>query len=358
MKITVAVIFGGKSAEHEVSLKSATNIFNAIDTIQFEILLLGVDREGQWRFSVGYAADPVNLTQKDYFSKATFVYLKKSGDRVEIADMHSNVVLASFQVAFPIIHGTFGEDGTLQGILKSLQTAYAGPDVLGSAIGMDKEVSKRLLRDAGIPIAAFFTLYRHHPGEFSFEEIEQKLGLPLFVKPANAGSSLGVSKVTSREEFDRAVSEAFIYDKKILVEEAVFGKEVECAVMGNEVVKASVLGEIVSAASFYSYEEKYLNLNGVKTKIPAEIDPGVSDMIRQTAIKAFGVLCCEGMSRIDFFLRNDNTFVLNEVNTLPGFTATSMYPQLWEHTGVSYRELLSELIHLAMRRHEREASLL
>jgi D-alanine-D-alanine ligase len=345
------VIFGGKSAEYEVSLKSATNIYNAFDSSTFEILLLGVDRAGHWRFNRDYATNPVDLTQKDYFSEAAFVYLKKSGDRVAIVDMQSNDILASFDIAFPIIHGTFGEDGTLQGILKSLETAYVGPDVLGSAIGMDKEVSKRLLRDAGIPIAAFVTLFRHHPDQFSFEEIEQKLGLPVFVKPANAGSSVGVSKVTSREEFDRAVAEAFSHDKKVLVEEAVFGKEVECAVLGNEVVIASVLGEIVSAAHFYSYEEKYLNLEGVQTKIPADIDAQIADVIRETALKAFQVLCCEGMSRIDFFLREDNTFVLNEINTLPGFTATSMYPQLWEHTGLPYSSLLTELIGLAEKRY-------
>lgn len=356
MKTTVAVIFGGKSAEHEVSLKSATNIYNAIDTAAFEPLLLGVDTAGNWRYNSGYGFDQVNLLQNDYFSEASFVYLKKGVGLIEVVDLDSNTVLASFQVAFPIIHGTFGEDGTLQGILKSLETAYVGPDVLGSAIGMDKEVAKRLLRDANIPIAAFFTLYRHNPGQFSFEEIEETLGLPLFVKPANAGSSVGVSKVTSKEEFERAVSQAFIYDKKILVEEAVFGKEVECAVLGNELVKASVLGEIISAANFYSYEEKYLNLDGVRTKIPADIDLKISDLIRETAVKAFGVLCCEGLSRIDFFLRDDNTFVLNEINTLPGFTATSMYPQLWENTGVSYSELLTELIQLALRRQERESS--
>ncbi|CAG5000887.1 D-alanine--D-alanine ligase A [Dyadobacter sp. CECT 9275] len=357
MKTTVAVIFGGKSAEHDVSLKSATNIYNAIDTTELKPLLLGVDYNGQWRFNDNYGETNVDLYQNDYFSGASFVSLKKGTGAIEIISQDSNRSLASFHVAFPIIHGTFGEDGTLQGILKSLEVAYVGPDILGSAIGMDKEVAKRLLRDAGIPISAFFTLYRHNPGQFSFEEIVQELGLPLFVKPANAGSSVGVSKVANKAEFERAVSEAFIYDKKILVEEAVFGKEVECAVLGNEVVKASVLGEIVSAANFYSYEEKYLNLDGVQTKIPAEIGEQASAQIRATAIKAFGVLCCEGMSRIDFFLREDNTFVLNEINTLPGFTATSMYPQLWEHTGIPYPRLLSELVQLAQHRQERETVL-
>ncbi len=356
MTKTVAIIFGGNSAEHEVSLKSATNIYNAIDNGTFDPILLGVDKSGNWRFNSGYNKLNINLTEADYFADASFVYLKTADKNVEIVDLDSNQVLSSFQVAFPIIHGTFGEDGTLQGILKSLNTAYVGPDVLGSAIGMDKEVAKRLLRDAGIPIAAFFTLYKHNPTQFSFAEITEKLGLPLFVKPANAGSSVGVSKVTSQAEFERAVSEAFIYDKKVLVEEAVFGKEVECAVLGNEEISASVLGEIISAANFYSYEEKYINLAGVQTKIPADIEEHVSAQIRETAVKAFAVLCCEGMSRIDFFLRADNTFILNEINTLPGFTATSMYPQLWENTGVSYSDLLTKLIGLAVSRQERESS--
>ena len=357
MKTTVAVIFGGNSAEHEVSLKSATNIYNAIDTGSFDPLLLGVDREGNWRFNSGYAKIDINLTEDDYFEAASFVYLKKGNERVEIVDLDSNLILASFQVAFPIIHGTFGEDGTLQGILKSLNVAYLGPDVLGSAVGMDKEVAKRLLRDADIPIAAFFTLYRHIPNQFSFEEITKKLGLPVFVKPANAGSSVGVSKVTDQKEFERAISQAFFYDKKILVEEAVFGKEVECAVLGNEEVKASVLGEIISGTNFYSYEEKYTNLDGVQTKIPAEIDQNVSGIIRETAVKAFKVLCCEGLSRIDFFLRADNTFVLNEINTLPGFTSTSMYPKLWENTGLPYTDLLTELITLAIARQQRDSAI-
>ncbi|WP_149244382.1 D-alanine--D-alanine ligase family protein [Dyadobacter sp. 32] len=354
MKTKVAILFGGKSAEHEVSLKSATNIYNAMDTSLFEPILLGVDKDGYWRVNTSYGSGDVNLYQLDYFSGASFVYLKKGDNEVEIVDLNSNTVKASFQVAFPIIHGTFGEDGTLQGILKSLNVAYVGPDVLGSAIGMDKEVAKRLLRDAGIPIAAFYTLYRHQPNAFSFAEIKQKLGLPLFVKPANAGSSVGVSKVNDETEFEKAVLEAFTYDRKILIEEAVFGKEVECAVLGNEEVHASVLGEIISATNFYSYEEKYLNLEGVQTKIPADIDPLISDKIRDMAVKAFGVLCCEGMSRIDFFLREDNTFVLNEINTLPGFTASSMYPQLWEKSGLPYSSLLTEIIRLAEMRHQRD----
>ncbi len=353
MKTTVAVIFGGKSAEHEVSLKSATNIYNALDKLRFETILLGVDPDGNWRFNAAYDDANVNLPENDYFQNASFVYLKKANGKIEIVDLNSNLVLSSFEVAFPIIHGTFGEDGTLQGILKSLEVAFVGPDVLGSAIGMDKEVAKRLLRDANIPIAAFFTLYRHIPNEFSFDEITEKLGLPIFVKPANAGSSVGVSKVTNHTEFGLALATAFLHDKKVLVEEAVFGKEVECAVLGNEQVSASVLGEIISGTNFYSYEEKYTNLDGVKTKIPADIDPVISEKIRETAIKAFKVLCCEGMSRIDFFLRPDNTFVLNEINTLPGFTATSMYPKLWENSGVAYSDLLTQLITLATNRHSR-----
>jgi D-alanine-D-alanine ligase len=257
-----------------------------------------------------------------------------------------------------MIHGTFGEDGTLQGLLKSLNIPFVGPDVLGSAIAMDKDITKRLLRDANIPIADFYTLQKHNLNEYTFEEIENKLKLPLFIKPANAGSSVGVSKVTCKNTFIAALSEAFKFDNKILIEEAINGKEVECAILGNEIIKASVIGEIIPTKDFYSYDAKYLSLNGAKMKIPADIDEVTSRKIKEQAIKAFKTICCEGMARVDFFLREDNTFVLNEINTLPGFTEISMYPKLWEHSGVEYKSLITELINLAVKRNKRDNDLL
>jgi D-alanine-D-alanine ligase len=358
MKIKIAILFGGKSAEHEVSLKSATNIFNAVDKTKFEPILLGNDINGDWYHNIDYVAKNVDLTKLDYFTHSSNVFLFNSNGQIQIIEKETNQVLDFFEVAFPIIHGTFGEDGTLQGLLKSLNIPFVGPDVLGSAIAMDKDITKRLLRDANIPIADFYTLQKHNLNEYTFEEIENKLKLPLFIKPANAGSSVGVSKVTCKNTFIAALSEAFKFDNKILIEEAINGKEVECAILGNEIIKASVIGEIIPTKDFYSYDAKYLSLNGAKMKIPADIDEVTSRKIKEQAIKAFKTICCEGMARVDFFLREDHTFVLNEINTLPGFTEISMYPKLWEHSGVEYKNLITELINLAVKRNKRDNDLL
>jgi D-alanine-D-alanine ligase len=223
MKLKVAIIFGGKSAEHEVSLISATNIYHAVDVAVYEPLLLGVDKNNRWYYHPSYASAEIDLSKRSYFEGASQVCIQNEGGRIIMTDLQTHQPLGDFNVAFPIIHGTFGEDGTLQGFLKALNIPFAGPDVLGSAVAMDKDLTKRLLRDAGIPIAAFFTLYKHQPDEYSYEEIKAQLGLPLFVKPANAGSSVGVSKVTDKSSFDSAVNEAFRFDNKILVEEAIIG---------------------------------------------------------------------------------------------------------------------------------------
>lgn len=358
MKVTVAIIFGGKSAEHEISLRSATNIFNAVDKEKFEPLLLGIDKDGNWCYDASYTQQAADLSARDYFAQAAPVYLHGKNGAADIVDRESNTTVATFEAAFPIIHGTFGEDGTLQAILKAINIPFAGPDVLGSAVGMDKDVAKRLLRDAGITVADFYTLRQHRPDEFSYDEIAARLGLPLFVKPANAGSSVGVSKVTNEDEYHAAVAEAFRYDRKILVEEAIAGKEVECAILGNEEdLRASVIGEIVPTKDFYSYDAKYISTDGAKMKIPAEIEDAVADKLRHTAIRVFETLCCEGMARVDFFLKDDNTFVLNEINTLPGFTSISMYPKLWEATGLAYTDLITRLIQLGIDRSKRNQTL-
>lgn len=357
MNTTIAIIFGGQSAEHEVSLKSATNIFNAIDRSKFNPLLIGIDRAGNWFYNPEYKMQNINLAKDDYFADATSVYMTHSSEKIEIISRGTNMVMENIDVAFPIVHGTFGEDGTLQGFLKSINIPFVGPDVLGSAIAMDKDATKRLLKAANIPVADSYTLYKYNPSEFLYSEIVSVLGLPLFVKPANAGSSVGVSKVTNEDEFTIALSTAFQYDNKILVEEAIIGKEIECAVLGNEHVRASVVGEIVATKDFYSYDAKYISSPGAKLQIPAEINAKMSGQIRECAVKAFKTICCEGMARVDFFLTEDNRFVLNEVNTLPGFTEISMYPKLWEQTGIPYKDLITELISLSLQRHERDSKL-
>jgi len=260
-------------------------------------------------------------------------------------------------IIFPVSHGRFGEDGTVSGLLKLANIAFVGAGVLGSAVGMDKDVMKRLLRDAGIPIGRFITVNRYSSKEISFEDARAELGLPLFVKPANLGSSVGIHKVTERAAFERAVRDAFNYDNKILIEEFIMGREIECSVLGNENPIASVPGEILPRHEFYSYEAKYLDENGAVLDIPAKLPPATSERIRQLAIKTFSTLCCEGMARVDFFLRNGEEIIVNEINTIPGFTRISMYPKLWEATGISYSELIDRLIQLAIERFEREKRL-
>ena len=296
----------------------------------------------------------IDLVSENYFHKSKEIFLNSKNGCVEIIEKDSKLVLNHFNVAFPIIHGDFGEDGTLQGVLKSFYIPFVGPDILGSAICMDKDVTKRLLRDVGIPIADFLVIKKYNQNNISFEDVTKKLGLPLFVKPANAGSSVGVSKVTDEKSYKNALNEAFRFDNKILIEEAIIGKEIECAILGNEYPKASVLGEIIPTKDFYSYDAKYLSSNGSTTRIPASLDDNISNKLRNIAVKAFETTCCEGMARVDFFLKDDNTFVLNEINTLPGFTDISMYPQLWEKTGIPYKNLISDLIELALKRYNRD----
>lgn len=358
MNTTIAILFGGKSAEYEVSLKSASNLFNAIDRTKFTPLLIGVDKSGEWFYNPLYDQYNINLAKHDYFADATNIYLSHSIDKFEIISKKSNMVMANMDVAFPIIHGTYGEDGTLQGILKSINIPFVGPDILGSAIAMDKDITKRLLKAADIPVADSYTLYKQYPYKHTFEEISSKLGLPLFIKPANAGSSVGVSKVSNKSDFNSGVSTAFQFDNKILVEEAIIGKEIECGILGNEDVRASIVGEIVATKDFYSYNAKYMNSTEATLQIPAKIDNHLSECIRACAIKAFKTICCEGMARVDFFLTKENRFVLNEINTLPGFTEISMYPKLWEHTGVSYTDLITELVLLSLQKHKRDTQLL
>jgi D-alanine-D-alanine ligase len=233
LKIKVAIIFGGKSAEFAISLNSASNIFNALDKEKFEVVLLGIDKKGNWFYNRNYSKEIIDLLKTDFFINAKQILIDRKENQICVIEKQTNKVTDTFDVAFSIIHGTFGEDGTLQGFFKSLNIPFVGPDVLGSAICMDKEITKKLLRDNNIPIADFITLRKYEPKSISFEGAIEKLGLPMFVKPCNAGSSVGVNKVTDKSSFDLALSEAFEYDNKILIEEAILGKEVECAILGN-----------------------------------------------------------------------------------------------------------------------------
>jgi D-alanine-D-alanine ligase len=358
-KIRVGILFGGRSAEHEVSLQSAKNIIDAIDTNKYEVVLIGIDKKGQWHLNEG-SRFLLRATESELPA------LPETGENLALIPGKQNEQLVavsgdqrpgSLDVIFPVLHGPFGEDGTVQGLLKLANIAFVGAGVLGSAIGMDKDVMKRLLRDAGIPVARFLVVNRYSPKEIGFEDARDQLGLPLFIKPANLGSSVGIHKVKNRKEFEGAVGDALNYDNKILIEECIRGREIECSVLGNESPIASVPGEILPRHEFYSYEGKYLDENGAALEIPAKLPPATSERIRQLAIKTFSVLCCEGMARVDFFLRNDKEIIVNEINTIPGFTRISMYPKLWEATGISYGELIDRLIQLALERFEREKRL-
>ncbi len=340
-KIRVGLLFGGRSPEHEISLRSARGVLSALDTKKYQPVLIGITKQGIW------------LNKKD--SKT----LLEKGTVKQVAK--PNLLPAfdpkSVDAIFPVMHGSFSEDGTMQGFLKLVNIPFVGPSVLGSSVGMDKDVTKRLLRDAGVDIAAFFCFKKHEIAEIKFAPIKKKLGLPLFVKPANAGSSVGVSKVRNEKEFYAAIKNAFKFDTKILIEEGVKGHEIEVAVLGNEHPMASIPGEIVPAADFYSYEAKYAASSEALPLIPAPLPKALLKKVQQKALVVYQTLSLEGLTRVDFFVTDSGRIVLNEVNTIPGFTSISMYPKLWEATGISYTDLISRLIELALMRFENESAL-
>lgn len=356
-KVNVGIIFGGKSAEHEVSLQSAKNVIDAIDKEKYNPILIGIDKSGKWL-----------LNKSSNFllhsNSPQQIKLNRSGDRVALIPQNngkiSNLAKSDFKesvdVAFPILHGPFGEDGTVQGLLKLAGIPFVGSGVLGSAIGMDKDVMKRLLRDAKIPIPKFMVLKVNEKLP-PYASIAEELGTPFFVKPANLGSSVGVSKVSQKSEYASAVGLAFEFDNKILIEQHIEGRELECSVLGNDDPIASVPGEVVPTHEFYSYEAKYIDEKGALLEIPAKISEKIIKRIQQLAIATFKTLSCEGLGRVDFFLKTDKKIVVNEINTIPGFTAISMYPRLWEASGISYTELIDRLIQLALERFEKEKRL-
>jgi D-alanine-D-alanine ligase len=362
-KIRVGILFGGKSAEHEVSLQSAKNVYDAIDREKYQPVLIGIDKTGRWLLSDGSrfllnAEDPGRISLNQDGDPVALV--PESGGT--ISSLKSLAGSGAVDVVFPILHGPFGEDGTVQGLLRLADIPFVGSGVLGSAAGMDKDVMKRLLRDAGIPIGKFLVL-RSHEALPPFAELTAALGLPLFIKPANMGSSVGISKIHNEDEYERGVTEAFRYDAKIILEEYIRGRELECAVLGNEDAAASVPGEVISSHEFYSYDAKYLDEKGAVLEIPARVPAPVAEQVRALAIKTFRVLCCTGLSRVDFFLRegeeaaDGGSVIVNEINTMPGFTRISMYPKLWEASGIGYTDLISRLIELAIAGFEKEKRL-
>lgn len=351
-KRRVILLFGGRSGEHEVSLKSAQSVFKAIDRTRYIVETIGINKRGQWFWGVL----PEILRHEGFPppEQATQVTLVIDPPQPRLMALNGSELPAQgrFDVIFPVLHGPYGEDGTLQGLLEMANAPYVGSGVLGSSLGMDKDRMKAVFRDRNLPQARYLTFLRSDllGGEGNcLQKIEAVLGYPCFVKPANLGSSVGISKAHSRSELAEALRVAAKFDRKIIVEENIAGREFEVAVLGNDWPKASIPGEIVPAAEFYSYEAKYADI-GSSLLIPAPLEESVIARLQEMALKAFRAVEASGLSRVDFFVTPENEVFVNEINTLPGFTEISMYPKLWEASGIPYAELIDRLIKLGLER--------
>ena len=348
-RLRVGVLFGGRSGEHEVSLASAASVIRGLDPDQYEAVPIGITKDGHWLVGEG----AVKMLP-EVLKGGRRVMLTADPTEAALVPLDRGSGAQRLDVIFPVMHGTFGEDGTIQGMLELAGLPYVGAGVLGSAIGMDKDVSKRLCKEAGIPVVPWVTIHRwawETEPEAVRAQIEGKFEYPVFVKPATLGSSVGMSKVHSTEELAPALNLACEYGLKILVEKAVTGREIEVSVLGNHEPQSSVPGEIVPHREFYDYAAKYLE-DGTQLIIPAALKPSQVTKIQSLAIKAFRTLELSGMARVDFFLeKKGGKLYLNEANTIPGFTSISMYPKLWEASGISFRELIGKLIDLAFEMH-------
>ncbi|WP_026866770.1 MULTISPECIES: D-alanine--D-alanine ligase family protein [Jeotgalicoccus] len=345
-KINLGIIYGGKSTEHEVSMRSAKSVLDALDKNKYNISLIYISKDGQWRLlndnqEIKMVSD--KEAEEVFVSPATG--LRTASELIE------------FDSVLPILHGTAGEDGSIQGLLELAGVPYAGCGIRSSAVCMDKDMTKRLLNLANIQTAKGITVNYFDKDQVSFESTYEILGLPMFIKPVNQGSSVGVSKVTSKEEFTTALDLAFLFDTKVMIEKGIDGREIEVSVLGAEDLFVSVPGEIVSQTEFYSYESKYLDDDGAVLNIPSELTEGQTKQIQTIAKETFRALDCEGMARVDVFLTNDGEIIVNEVNTLPGFTSISMYPKLLEVSGIPYSNLLDELVRLSIDRSQRNKAL-
>ena len=358
-RIRIGVIFGGRSVEHEVSLVSAASVINALDKEKYEVIPIGIASTGQWLSS--------NETLRLLKEKQSIEFEK---EQLLIPDPRKQSLVAindgggigkTLDVIFPVVHGRFGEDGTLQGLLELADIPYVGPGVLGSAVGMDKAVQKELLIRANIPTAPgiWFTIEEYKTQyKKIISEVELKLKYPLFVKPSNSGSSIGINKAHNRKELLESINVAAQFDRKILIERGIKNaREIECGVLGNDQPEASVLGEIVPSNEFYDYDAKYVDEKS-NAIIPAKLPNAVAKKIKHYALTAFRILDCAGMARVDFLItKKTNRIFLNEINTIPGFTSISMYPKLWQASGVSYSALLDKLIQLAIERYKEKSKL-
>ncbi len=340
-KKKIAILYGGRSVEHGVSINSARNIFQFIDQKKFKPFLIGITDKGEWR-----------LTEK-VSSKI------KNGEKLWLELSAKNPVFKTKSkeftpdIVFPVLHGTDGEDGGVQGLLKAIDMPMVGTGVLGSAMSMNKLVAKKMLKEAGLPVADFLFAFYANRKEINFESIKKKLGLPFMVKSASLGSSVGVSKVKSKDDFQKALDEGFRYDDCVLFEKFIKGREIECAVLGNSPAKASRPGEIIISKNyeFYTFDAKYVDGEAVKIDVPAKMDATVSKKIQEHSLKAFQTLCCEDFARVDLFLTANGKVYVNEINTIPGFTNSSMFPMMWKERGIGFTDLITKLVDLAEQRY-------
>ena len=346
----VGLVFGGQSAEHEISVLSARNVRAALGD-RYRVTPLYIDRDGRW----SVPSDPDALAAGDAERQP------EPGDAVTFQPgagpgaVRTGAGPLALDVVFPVLHGQNGEDGVVQGFLQTLGVPYVGPGVLASAACMDKVAAKRLLSAAGLPNTDYAVVTAHRRDALPFAEVERRLGTPVFVKPANSGSSVGISRVETAGEYGAALDLAFRYDRLVLVERGVAGREIEVAVLGNEEPEASVPGEIVMTSAFYDYDSKYQDADASRMEVPADLPEALADEVRQTAVRAYAALGCEGLARVDFFVTDDGALLVNEINTIPGFTARSMYPVMWAETGRPAERLVDDLIDLALARHRRDA---
>lgn len=357
MKKKLCLLFGGKSAEHEVSVQSAKNVAAALDTKLFDLILVGISQQGSW-YKFPDASVFQNLKALNDHS------LPAHADPVSLISKAGSPLLFSLEkhtetavdVAFPVMHGTYGEDGCIQGLFRMMNLPFVGCSVAASSTGMDKDFMKRLFREAGIPTAKFQVLHKDRP--ISFQDLEKSLGLPFFIKPANMGSSVGVHKIKSSEDFKLKSADAFKYDTKLIAEEFIDGREIECSVFGPTLkAKASLTGEVTPTHEFYSYEAKYLDEKGAVLKIPSGISAELTEKVQKLAVQTYETIGCDGLTRVDFFLKSNGQILVNEVNTIPGFTKISMYPKMWEASGLGYSDLITGLLNRALERHQEESAL-
>ncbi len=344
-KKKVAILYGGKSVEHGVSINSARNIYEFIDKDQFEPIAIGITTKGQWFLTAGVNK---NISEGQPLS----ISLNPGAPTFQLIGSNQSF---SVDIIFPVLHGTDGEDGSIQGLIKALDIPMVGTGVLGSSVSMSKIVAKRLLQNAGLPVTDFLAYTYSEKDQLDFNTITKKIGIPFMVKAASLGSSVGVSKVSSESDFTKAVDEAFRYDNALLVEAYVKGREIECAILGNEPPQASNPGEIVISDQydFYTFDAKYVDGEAVKIEVPAVLDADTITLVKDVSIRAFQTLCCEDFARVDLFVLPDGKVYVNEINTIPGFTNSSMYPMMWKERGISFTALIGQLIDLAFIRFEK-----